>query len=362
MALANITLTNTFDEWRTRTNQLIVQGDQIIISANAAYNQANAANSLANSVAFAANAYATSVGTASNNYAVTVGTAANNRANTVGAGSNAYAITVGTAGNAYALSIATTIGTAGNNYSITIGTASNNYAIAVGTAANSRTTAVGAADNAYALSIATTIGTAGNSYATNATNMSTGTLPVARLSGSYTSVTGVGTLTAGVWNATTIAVAYGGTGATDAANARTNLGAAPLVSPALSGTPTAPTAASYATGTQIATVQQVYDTVTREANQWYNVSSFTPSLADSGKAILNGQAMTFNVPTDASVAFPVGTRMDIIQWAAGQVTFSPAVGVNLFSAGGKRTTRIIYSGATLLKTNSNEWALIGDLI
>jgi hypothetical protein len=34
----------------------------------------------------------------------------------------------------------------------------------------------------------------------------------------------VGTLTVGVWNATAIAVANGGTGATTAAGARTNLG------------------------------------------------------------------------------------------------------------------------------------------
>ncbi len=49
---------------------------------------------------------------------------------------------------------------------------------------------------------------------TDATNITSGTLPTGRLSGSYTGVTGVGTLTAGTWNATTIAPAYGGTGIT----------------------------------------------------------------------------------------------------------------------------------------------------
>ena len=47
---------------------------------------------------------------------------------------------------------------------------------------------------------------------TNATNITSGTLPVARLSGSYTGITGVGTLAAGTWNGSTIAAAYGGTG------------------------------------------------------------------------------------------------------------------------------------------------------
>jgi hypothetical protein len=49
---------------------------------------------------------------------------------------------------------------------------------------------------------------------TNAANITSGTLPTGRLSGSYTGITGVGTLTAGAWNGTAIGVAYGGTGLT----------------------------------------------------------------------------------------------------------------------------------------------------
>jgi hypothetical protein len=60
--------------------------------------------------------------------------------------------------------------------------------------------------------------------AIDAAQITTGTINTARISGSYTGITGVGTLTVGVWNATAIAVANGGTGATDAAGARTNLG------------------------------------------------------------------------------------------------------------------------------------------
>jgi hypothetical protein len=49
---------------------------------------------------------------------------------------------------------------------------------------------------------------------TDASNISSGSLGTSRLSGSYTGVTGVGTLTAGTWNATAIAAIYGGTGIT----------------------------------------------------------------------------------------------------------------------------------------------------
>lgn len=51
---------------------------------------------------------------------------------------------------------------------------------------------------------------------TNASNISSGTLGTSRLSGSYTGITGVGTLAAGTWNGTTIDVGYGGTGLTAA--------------------------------------------------------------------------------------------------------------------------------------------------
>ena len=58
---------------------------------------------------------------------------------------------------------------------------------------------------------------------TDASNITSGTLPSGRLSGGYTGITGVGTLTAGTWNANTIQIAYGGTGATTIAGAQTNL-------------------------------------------------------------------------------------------------------------------------------------------
>jgi hypothetical protein len=47
---------------------------------------------------------------------------------------------------------------------------------------------------------------------TNASNITTGTLGTGRISGSYTGITGVGTLTAGTWNGSVINAPYGGTG------------------------------------------------------------------------------------------------------------------------------------------------------
>jgi len=46
----------------------------------------------------------------------------------------------------------------------------------------------------------------------NAANLGSGTVPSARVSGSYSGITGVGTLTAGSWQGTPIGTQYGGTG------------------------------------------------------------------------------------------------------------------------------------------------------
>jgi hypothetical protein len=62
----------------------------------------------------------------------------------------------------------------------------------------------------------------GKTYKINGTNVLSSTTLGSGVTGS--SLTSVGILTGGTWNASTIAVLYGGTGATTVAGAKTNLG------------------------------------------------------------------------------------------------------------------------------------------
>jgi trimeric autotransporter adhesin len=55
-------------------------------------------------------------------------------------------------------------------------------------------------------------GDGSNLTSLNATSITSGTLATGRLTGSYTGITGVGTLTAGTWNANVVSAQYGGTG------------------------------------------------------------------------------------------------------------------------------------------------------
>jgi hypothetical protein len=139
MAITIVALNNTFDEWRTRTNQLITQS----------------------------NYYETNLPTYP--YANNIGVSANSFASATIAGAN---------------------------------------------------TAVGAGANAYTDLLVT----GANANASNATYLTIGIVPGSRMSGSYTGITGVGTITTGVWNGTVIPVSHGGTGGNDQATARTGLG------------------------------------------------------------------------------------------------------------------------------------------
>lgn len=126
---------------------------------------------------------------------------------------NALTIGTGLTGSSYDGSAPITIalGTSGVS-AATYGSASQVPVFAVDT--YGRVTSV--TDTPIAISSGAVSGLAASATTdtTNASNITTGTIGSALITGSYTGITGVGTLTAGTWNANTIGVAYGGTGLT----------------------------------------------------------------------------------------------------------------------------------------------------
>jgi hypothetical protein len=70
--------------------------------------------------------------------------------------------------------------------------------------------------------------------------------------------------------------------------------------------------------------------------------------------------MTFTIPTNATLAWPIGASMDILQTNTGEVTIAAALGVTLNRTPGNKL-RERWSSATILKRGTDNWILYGDL-
>ena len=92
-------------------------------------------------------------------------------------------------------------------------------------------------------------------------------------------------------------------------------------------------------------------------------TSYTLIAGDAGQLVTlaNASAVTLTVPTNASVAFAIGTQITITQAGAGTVTVVGDTGVTVNSADADLKLRTQWSAATLIKTNTNSWILIGDI-
>lgn len=152
-------------------NGAYVQANTARIHANDGFSQANTARTHANS------AFAKANGAVQTGYPTIVA-----NGNTLTASTNTSTLTI----------------IAGTNIGITTNV-SNNGIIISDLASGSAFDAANAAFN-----------TANGS--SNAENLTSGTIASARLSGQYTGITGVGTITAGIWQGSTVNVGYGGTG------------------------------------------------------------------------------------------------------------------------------------------------------
>jgi len=92
-------------------------------------------------------------------------------------------------------------------------------------------------------------------------------------------------------------------------------------------------------------------------------TTYTLVLTDANKAVTmsNASANTLTIPTNTSVAFPLGTVVSVVQQGAGTTTVvgDTGVTVNGTSAGSADITAQ-YSAVSLLKIGTDEWNLAGD--
>ena len=91
-------------------------------------------------------------------------------------------------------------------------------------------------------------------------------------------------------------------------------------------------------------------------------SSYTLALSDQSKVVEYGSTSggTITIPDNATVAFPIGTYIVILQTSSGQATISPSAGVTLNYTPGNKT-RTQWSMATLIKRGTDLWVAAGDL-
>lgn len=155
----------------TTANNAYLTANGAYVTANDGYNQANTARTHANS------AYAKANGAVQTGYPTIVA-----NGNTLTAATNTSTLTI----------------IAGTNIGIT-SNISNSSIVISDLVSGSAFDAANAAFN-----------TANGS--SNAANLTSGTIDPARLSGSYTGITGLGTIITGLWQGGTVNVAYGGTG------------------------------------------------------------------------------------------------------------------------------------------------------
>jgi hypothetical protein len=97
-------------------------------------------------------------------------------------------------------------------------------------------------------------------------------------------------------------------------------------------------------------------------------TTYTFVLTDNGKLVTssNASAQTLSIPTNASVAFPIGTQINVIQIGAGQVTVNAVTSgtttvlSNAATAAAPKT-RNQYAALTAIKVATDAWYVIGDI-
>lgn len=122
-----------------------------------------------------------------------------------------------------------------------------------------------------------------------------------------------------------------------------------------------------ASGNVINQIQYYYNGSWRSVNDSTTLSAktdnYTIALSDAGNTITMSATTDkiITVPANSVVPFPLGTRLDVLRLGTGGVSFVADSGVILNSKNSNKKIAAQYSGASLVKIDTNTWTLIGDL-
>jgi hypothetical protein len=89
-------------------------------------------------------------------------------------------------------------------------------------------------------------------------------------------------------------------------------------------------------------------------------ASYTLQLTDKNSFIkMNSTTdVTVTIPTNASVAFPIGTKIAIMKYGTGDVTIVGATGVTLRDPNSQATITTQYDVRVIVKIGTNEWVVV----
>ncbi len=92
-------------------------------------------------------------------------------------------------------------------------------------------------------------------------------------------------------------------------------------------------------------------------------TTYTFVLADAGKMVTssNGSAQTLTVPPNSSVAYAIGTQIIVQNIGSANATLAEGSGVTINSKDSAKEIDGQYAAATLIKTATDAWSLIGAL-
>jgi hypothetical protein len=184
-------------------------------------------------------------------------------------------------------------------------------------------------------------------------------------SGEFGYETDTGKIKIGNGSTAWTSLAYTGAGTVTSIIAGTGLSGGTITS---TGTIAIDATVATLTGTQTLTNKTLTDPKINVAFDAQTGTTYTTLLDDNGQVVTmnNASANILSIPTNASVAYPVGTQINVLQIGAGQTTIQAVtsgtttiLSTAATAAAPKLRTR--YSMATCIKAATDTWYVVGDI-